>query len=449
MNKNIFIIGLNEFNREKLSRIRGAENYTYHGVIDPEDVYNTEIFPIPDMLRRAEEQINKFGGQVDAIAGYMDFPVSTMLPLLCRRFGAVSTSLESLLKCEHKYWSRLVQEEVVPDNIPKFTAFDPFDDEALGKIGGAGLGFPFFVKPIKSSGSRLGFRIDSPEDFQDAVAKLRDGIETIAEPFNYVLEHADLPSVVREVEGHFCMAEEIIGGHQCTVEGYVYNGEVVPYGIVDSVRYPQVISFFRYEYPSRLPKRVQRRMGELTRRIMTHTGFDNSAFNIEFFWDEPRDHIWLLEINTRISQSHCDLFEKVDGVSHQQVTIDLALGRRPDMPSREGRYNVAAKFFHRVFVPDATVSRAPTPDEIAAVQQRVPGTIVAPQVHEGMRLSELSEQDSYSYAVAYIWMGAKNTSTLLRNYDRVLKRLPFEFSEVEEYRVDTEVEQAVQTDART
>ncbi|HEX6142348.1 MAG TPA: ATP-grasp domain-containing protein [Geminicoccaceae bacterium] len=430
--KNIFIVGLNEFNHAKLRRLRGADELAFHGLLDPAEVYDTEVFPIADMLERAEAQLRAFDGRIDAIAGYMDFPVSTMLPILCQRMGTRTTSLESLLKCEHKYWSRLVQREVIGDHIPTFTAFDPFDDGALPAIGRAGLGFPFFVKPIKSSGSRLGFRIDSPEDFDHAILRLRQEIGLISEPFNYVLEHAHMPDEVRRVDGRFCMAETIIGGRQCTVEGYVHGGEVVPYGIVDSIRYPGVISFFRYQYPSKLPTRVQRTMNDLTRRIMAHVGYDNAAFNIEFFWDEVQDQVWLLEINTRIAQSHCDLFEKVDGVSHQQVTIDLALGRRPTMPSRAGPFPIAAKFFNRVFFRDATVTRVPTPDEIAAVEARFPGTIIAPQVTEGMRLSSLPEQDSYSYAITDIWMGARNQSTLLGNYERALRRLPYGFADIEE-----------------
>jgi hypothetical protein len=432
MTSHIFVIGLNDFNLRKLEHIRGANTHAYHGVLDPAEVYETEIFPIPEMLERAERVIRESGMPVDAIAGYMDFPVSTMLPILCRRFGTRTPSLESLLKCEHKYWSRVVQREVIPEHIPKFTAFDPFDDDALHAIGESGLGFPFFVKPVKSSGSRLGFKIDSPEDFDNAIATLRAEINLIAEPFDYVLEHASLPPDVARVTGQYCMAEEIIGGHQCTVEGYVHKGEVVPYGIVDSIRYPKVLSFFHYLYPSGLPAHVQDRMGELTRRLMRHVGFDNSAFNIEFFWDEPRDHIWLLEVNTRISQSHCDLFEKVDGVSHHQVTIDLALGRRPDMPHREGAYPVAAKFFHRVFFKDATVARVPTAQDITAVEDAFPGTHVALQVTNGMRLSDLPEQDSYSYAVAYIWTGAHSHDALLSRYHEILARLPFEFTDIEE-----------------
>ncbi|PMR67383.1 ATP-grasp domain-containing protein [Halomonas heilongjiangensis] len=428
--KHLFVVGLDEFNRQRLESLRGAEHYRFHGVIDPAEVYETEIFPIAEMLERATRALEAFDGPIDAIVGYMDFPVSTMLPILCERFGTRTTSLESLLQCEHKYWSRRVQREVIPDFIPAFTAFDPFDDDALARIGEAGLYIPFFVKPIKSSGSRLGFLIDSPETFYLAIAQLREQIGLIADPFNTVLEHARLPPDIAAVDGHFCMAEEIIGGWQCTVEGYVFQGEVVSYGIVDSLRYPQVLSFFHYRYPSGLPGHVQEKMTELTRTVMTHIGYDNAAFNIEYYWDEVQGRIWLLEINTRISQSHCDLFEKVDGVSHQQVTIDLALGQRPDMPSRQGEFPMAAKFFYRVFFVDAVVTRVPGEAEIAALEAEFPGTLIALQVAAGQRLSTLPEQDSYSYALAHVWMGARDETQLLANYDSLASRLGFEFDDI-------------------
>ncbi|MDY7114797.1 ATP-grasp domain-containing protein [Halomonas sp. SSL-5] len=429
--KNIFVVGLNDFNRQRLQTLRGAGQWRFHGVIAPEAVYDTEEFDIAAMLAEATAQLEAFEGSIDAIVGYMDFPVSTMLPILCERFGTRTTSLSSLLKCEHKYWSRLVQREVIPAHIPAFTAFDPFDDEAMTRIGEAGLYFPFFIKPIKSSGSRLGFRIDTPEDFYHAIEQLRDAIGLIAAPFNTVLEQAQLPPEVAAVDGHFCMAEEIIGGWQCTVEGYVFEGEVVSYGIVDSLRYPQVLSFFHYRYPSGLPEAIQVEMVELTDTIMTHIGYDNAAFNVEYYWDEVQGRIWLLEINTRISQSHCDLFEKVDGVSNQQVTIDLGLGRRPDMPHREGEFPMAAKFFYRVFFVDALLTRVPTAAEVAALEADFPGAMIDVQVAEGQWLSALPEQDAYSFALAHVWMGAASAEQLLADYDRLAARLVFEFDNIQ------------------
>ncbi|SLN41531.1 acetyl-CoA carboxylase biotin carboxylase subunit [Roseivivax jejudonensis] len=432
MTKNVFVVGMNELNAERLTRLRGVDDVKFHPLLTPAQVSETQDFDIPAMLAEAEATLDAFDGSIDAIVGYIDFPVSTMLPILCEKYGTPQASLESLLKCEHKYWSRSVMREAIPDHIPKFTAFDPFDDNALSRIGEAELRFPFFVKPIKSSGSRLGFRIDSPEDFDFAIERLRAEIRTIGEPFDHVLNQADLPDEIRAVEGHYCMAEQVIGGRQCTVEGYVHNGTVVPYGTVDSIRYPQVLSFFYYLYPSQLPPKVQDKMYEITRTIMSHIGYDNAGFNIEYYWDEVQDKIWLLEINTRIAQSHCDLFEMVDGVSHQQVTIDLGLGRKPDMPEGEGPESVAAEFFYRVFFRDATVSRAPSRAEIEVAAEQVEGTRIVSYVKKGMQLSELPEQDAYSYAVASVWMGANKQSKLLWNYEQVMKRLNYEFGDIVE-----------------
>jgi len=423
----VFIIGLDAFNHNMLRHLRGAENIAFHGLLEPSDVYDTEVFPIAEMIQRADEQLRAFDGTIDALAGYMDFPVSTMLPILCKRFGVPTVSLEALLKCEHKYWARLCQAEVIPDHIPGFRAFDPFDDDALQSIG---LGFPFFVKPIKSSGSRLGFRIETPEDFAEAIAALRAEIGLIAEPFDHILEQADMPDEVARIAGHYCLAEEIIGGRQCTVEGYSYNGKVRCFGIVDSIRFTQVLSFQSYQYPSQLPQKIQDRINDISERVINHLGYDNAAFNIEYFWDEMRDKLWLLEINTRVSQSHSDIFEKVDGVSNQQVPIDLALGREPTMPHREGQFPIAAKFFHRVFHGDARVERVPSREEIEAIQRDYPGTWILPQVEAGMYLSELTEQDSYSYALAYIYMGARDRDELRTHYQEVLDRLHFEFSDI-------------------
>ena len=109
--KNVFFIGLNDFNRERLRSIRNPDGYEFHGLLDPAEFRDTSDFPVEDMLRRAREDVDRFkadtGQSIDALTGYMDFPVSTMLPLLCKEYGTRSPSLESLLKCEHKYWSRL------------------------------------------------------------------------------------------------------------------------------------------------------------------------------------------------------------------------------------------------------------------------------------------------------------------------------------------------------
>jgi len=424
MNKHqIYIIGLNDFNLRKLRTIHNAGNYEFHGVIDPRALMETEEFDMKSLIATARRDLKSAGGSIDGLVIYFDFPVSTMWPILCREFGLRSPSLESLLKCEHKYWSRVEQKKVIPEHIPGFAAFDPNGENPLEQIP---FDFPFWIKPIKSSGSRLGFRISNRTDFEEAVRILADNIGTIANPFNYVLEQADMPAEIARIDGGYCIAEQLIGGRQCTLEGYVFEGKPKVYGIVDSIRHKNRVSFLRYQYPSRLPVEVRRRMARIANKYVKQVGFDNSCFNIEFYWDPKTDKIWFLEMNTRLAESHCDLFQKVDGRSNHEIAIDIAMGRKPDYPRRQGEFKVAAKFFHRRFQ-DAVVTRAPTQKEIREIESSYPGTAINLQVNKGTRLSDLPEQDSYSFAVAHVFMGAGNQKRLLRNYRKVRKALGFEY----------------------
>jgi len=421
--RNVFLIGLNDFHRAKLDTVSHAEEYRFHGLL--EEPHRNEDYDIPRYLAGAEAELSAFDGPIDAVVGYMDFPISTMLPILCQRFGLRSASLESVLKCEHKYWSRLQQYAAIPGHAPRAAAVNPFDDESIAAIPFA---YPYWLKPVKSSGSQLGFRISDGPTLWRAIREIRAGIAKLAEPFNFVLDHADLPPEVQDADGYHCVAEEIIGGRQCTLEGCVFEGEVLYHGIVDSIRAPNRVSFLRYEYPSRLPRAIQKEMMELGRRILGHVGFDNAGFNIEFFWDRPRDRIWLVEINTRVAQHHSDLFEKVDGVTNHEAPIQVALGRRPRMPRRQGPFRRAATFFLRRYS-DARVEMVPDRDAIAAIERDIPGTVIHLQVQPGMRLSELFEQDSYSYALALIYIGANSERQLLQRYREVVDRLEFRFTD--------------------
>lgn len=143
----IFIIGLNDFNLKKLKKLDQEGRYEYHNLLDPEQIIDAETYDIERILEKASEELRAHPQDPDAIIGYMDFPVSTIVPILAEQFGTRATSLESLLKCEHKYWSRLEQYASVPAKIPSFQAFDPFDDSAFEKLE---VPLPFWVKPIKS-----------------------------------------------------------------------------------------------------------------------------------------------------------------------------------------------------------------------------------------------------------------------------------------------------------
>ncbi len=423
MKKNIFVVGLDPFNHRKLKAIAEKKGYVIYPLLDVNEVKGRDQIPVEPLLAKTQEFLRAFPGKVDAIVGYWDFPVTCLAPYLCQQMGLPSPSFESVLKCENKYWCRLEQSKIIEEH-PRFCAFNPFDEHALSKID---LKYPFWIKPIKAFASHLGFRIHHAKEFHDSVAKIRAGIARFADPFTFFLKQVELPQEVAHIDGRYCLAEELITGRQCTLEGYVWNGEVVVYGVVDSIREPNRSTFSRYEYPSRLPRQVQGRMVAIAQKVMTHLQYNNAPFNLEMFYDEAHDKISLLEINPRISQSHCDLFEKVDGASHHEIMIDLALGQRPAFPHRQGAFGHAAKFFFRVHK-DGVITYAPTEQDIEQVQRLFPGTLTNIHVKPGMRPSDLLNQESYSYELGYVCMGANNEHELLENHRKALEYLRFEIS---------------------
>lgn len=52
------------------------------------ELFGGEI-PLCDVLDKAAGQLEKFEGPVDAIIGFWDFAVSSMVPILCQRFRPV------------------------------------------------------------------------------------------------------------------------------------------------------------------------------------------------------------------------------------------------------------------------------------------------------------------------------------------------------------------------
>ena len=297
---NVFVMGLDPFNRRLLEKVRGADGYAFHGLLDSYKITHATSFDMEDLLDEAREVLRSFEGPVDAIVGYWDFPSIAMLPILRREFGLRGPSLESVLGCQHKLWSRRMQAEVLPEVVPSFARVDP----ATADADAPPLDYPFWLKPVTSHSSLLGFLVEDGAAYAAALKQIRNGIGRLAEPLEVIMSYADLPPDIAEAGGRQCVAEGIISsGRQCTLEGYVFEGETTIYGIIDSIRGPNRSSLERYEYPSALPDPIKARMRDAAATVLARIGLDDTPFNIEFFHDGETDTFWLVEVNARISRS--------------------------------------------------------------------------------------------------------------------------------------------------
>lgn len=419
-----FVLGPDAHNWAHLSELTDDfADLKLHRLLTFEQLATGKTIHFAELLKEARSRLEQFAGSVDAIVDLWDFPSTLLAPFLCQDFGLPSADPLAAFRCEHKYWSRCLQREVVAEQVPEFSFLDPFADSARKE---PILDFPFWIKPIKGHSSLLGFRIGNAAQLQSCLPQIRKGIARLGEPFNEAMQMLEVPPEIARIDGSHCVTEGLIQGRQCTLEGYVQNGRVTIYGMVDSRRYSNRSTFQRYQYPSRLPRAVQGRMRESARRVVQKMGLDNTTFNIEYYHHQPSDRLWLLEINPRCSQSHADLFVKVDGTTHQRIKLDLQLGRPVVWNRGGGEFATAAKFFYRRFQ-DGLVEEVPSEATLNRLQNRFPGCAIELQVEPGEQLAHKLCQDSYSFELARVYLGAANTRELLSRYQECRELLEPEF----------------------
>ncbi|MEU9058877.1 ATP-grasp domain-containing protein [Streptomyces sp. NPDC048430] len=423
--KNIFVVGLDDSNLPTLEAVPDAGSYRFHRLLTVQELQEGEV-SVPALMDRARAVLDAHDGSIDAIVGYWDFPVSTLVPMLGKEYGVRTTSLESVVKCEHKYWSRLEQQKVI-DEYPRFGRVDLEADDPKPP---EGVNFPMWLKPALAYSSELAYGVSDMDEFRAAVDKIRAGIGRVGRPFDSVLDLLDLPPEMKDVGGQVCLAEEAMTGIQVAVEGYVHQGKATVYGVLDSINYPASPCFLRHQYPSSLPAPVIRKLHDVSERTMERIGMDEATFSIEYFYDPKTQDISLLEINPRHSQSHAELFDYVDGAPNHHRMISLALGRDPELTGGKGRYAVAAKWYYRWFG-DGKVHEVPTPERIAAIEREIPGVRIEVVPEEGQKLSTVSGQDSYSYEVAHIFTGGDDEEDLRDKFDRCVAALGLTFDETE------------------
>ena len=411
----IYVLGLDEDNLEILRRLPDP-TWTFHGLLTKADLVGVRHLDVPGLLDRARAQLDAADPPPDALFGYWDFPVSSMVPVLCRERGLVSASLEAVVRCEHKYWSRLEQARVT-DELPRFGLVD-LDAAALPD----GVGYPAWVKPVKSAASALAFRVADRAELIAALRQIDDGIAEMGRPFADVLALVDLPPEIAAVGAMAVLAEEEVTGHMVTVEGYEHGGRIEVHGIVDSLTYPGGSSFRRFQYPSRVPDPVQRRMVAAAARVVRGLGLTSTAFNVEYFWDEATDRLSLLEVNPRHAQSFAWLFEQVDGTANHESVVAVALGRRPVLPCRRGERRLAAKCQVRRFR-DGVVRWVPDREQLGRIEQEIGSVHLRVLVEPGVRLSEIPFQEPFSYEVAQVFVAGDDEEELVATYRRCVEAL--------------------------
>jgi hypothetical protein len=358
-------------------------------------------------------------GEIQGVATSSDYPGALLAGAIAARLGLPGPSPGAVLRCSHKWYSRLAQRECVPEATPAFGLLTPHGRDVPA------IGFPCFVKPVKSAYSILARRIASDAELEAYRAGPR-----LAEFFDEYLRifHRGVREMsALELDGRWLIAEEVAPGQPVTVEGWAAGGEVGLLGVVDSTCDPATGSFLRFDYPSALDAGVQDRMGAIARRAILHLGLDRSLFNVEMFYDPASDRISIIEINPRMCGQFADLYAKVDGANGYEVALALAAGEPPKPGRGSGAFAAAASFPLRVFQP-VRVERAPDARDVRAAEARFPGTLVWNECANGDLLSDFdSGEDGRSQRYAVVNLGGADRADCAARLEELRSLLGFAF----------------------
>lgn len=339
--------------------------------------------------------------------------------LLAKRLDLPGADPKALIASQHKYVARRILAKEVPEANVKFASF-PYTFKTPEDVG---LGFPFYVKPVKAAYSVLARRVDDFETLQRHMTFHpweKYIIKRLVRPFNDVVRRlTDF-----DVDAHWMLAEELIDGHQINVDGVVINGDIHMLGIVDAVMYPGTDQFMRFEYPTRLPPERAAQASETARRIVAALGLDHGLFNVEMRICRDTGECRMIEVNPRMAAQFSDLYEKVDGINLHDVALRIAVDEKPDLTPRRGKYRVATSFVFRKF--DGTpLTNPPTHDKLKWLQEFDPDAFLAMFVKTGGGLKrEMKWLGSHRYAT--LNMGGHSEEHLFEKYEMVRQRLGFE-----------------------
>jgi len=417
--KRVLVVFAKEWDRQEFAR---GDYSDYEFVYEGFDLFsfpsNARLFAF-NAVRFVDALAERWAGRIDGVFSNNEYFGALIAAALAERLGLPGTPPKVVVTAQHKYYSRLAQQAIAPEAVPRFAAF-PHD---VSDPAGIDLAFPFFVKPVRATFSVLARRV---HDFAELRRHLAFSwleelvIRRLVKPFGDLMPRY----AGYTIDPHHMIAEEIVGGLEVNVDGYVREGEVRFLGLSDAVMFPGTDAFQRFVYPSRVPPEVQARMRKLAARLLDGLGYRHGFFNIEMFWDPATDELKLIELNPRLASQLAGLYQRVDGIAPHRMLLELCTGQQPSALRAPTGCTVAASLVSRRFDGRA-LDREPDAACLARVQELYPDAAVMLYLKRGLALArEMKWLGSYRYAV--VNLGGANEQDLESRYHDIKRLLGLE-----------------------
>lgn len=241
--------------------------------------------------------------------------------VLCEEFGFPGPSVESVFLCLHKYYGRQYE--------PHPVRCDPID---LADEQPAVTRYPCYLKPPWLNLGILGFKLDSVDDLQRALAVARreyPAWSPLYLPFfERYIDCEKFPLANRAI----MLVEDFVEGPQVTVEGWVADTRPALWAITDTNTYPGTRIIDNFSLPSRHPAHIQELLAQQALEAISNIGLDNGFFNIEFWCHD--NAVTLTEVNGRAATCFYNLYRRCLGACIYEAGLRLAGGQSPPPPPR-------------------------------------------------------------------------------------------------------------------
>jgi hypothetical protein len=366
-----------------------------------------DLFTFPSNVRLANFDLQKFVDRLATKATRRRWQAVTSnheqfgalaAAMLAERMGWPGTSVAAVIACQHKLLARQVLEKVAPEANTDFGVLACRYGESVPD----GIDYPVFVKPVKAAFSVLARTVNNRDEL---AALMRFSpwelwvVRHLVEPFERIVR-ARLPNAG---SAHRMLLEEAIAAPQYNLDGYVFDGDVRAVGVVEPVMYPGTQAFMRWLYPCALPAVVRARALDVARRFLSAVGFTHGFFNMEFFYDAPRDRLTVIEFNPRMAAQFSDLYLRVDGIDLHRVALELAHGRDPATLTRaRPTAGAAGSFVYRTFDP-AVCPPMPTAAQQRALARAFPDAMLFPFPKTPSQIArDFKWLGSYRYGILHL-----------------------------------------------
>ncbi len=401
----------------------GARHLEEEYYVEIETIEKIFSIGVQKYLLEMIELIQKNPSRYDGIIGTRDV-TSVFVNVICEKTGKISTSVESMINSQNKYISRLIQRKAVPESTPDFW----LDSEFLREFP---LSPPFFVKPVRGNVSYLSQKIYSYDSLRNIIT---ENMAELAHYNQYFLESLAVAShLSNQLNLETCnkfLCEKILSGPQLTVNGYVFKGEVKLYGSAKAVFMEDGLSFSHHEFPYEAPQELDKKINEVTSRLVEAIGLDNTFFNVEVRLDLEEEKVYIIEINSRPAFQFVKTVEVVNGINLIRGMCDIAVGKEPAeevLKKGEKRYNYCFNFELRE-PEDREIIRVPMKTDLEEIERNYPGVTVKNLVDANTNLSDY-KQNPKSYRYCLIDIPGDSREEIEEKLEEIKPLLGYEFKE--------------------